>query len=54
MGYEAVVFRAVDEEGGAIYHTNVMMWVGTRAAGVCLESIVGDKECTLNVDHIDI
>ena len=44
MGYEAVVFRAVDEEGGAIYHTNVMMWVGTRAAGVCLESIVGEKE----------
>ena len=44
LRYEAVAFRSVDEGGSAIYHTNVMMWVGTRAAGVCLESVVGEKE----------
>ena len=51
--FEAVVFRSVDESGAAIYHTNVMMWIGTKAAGVCFESVVGEKGSTLQMsDHI--
>ncbi|SCK28236.1 citrulline utilization hydrolase CtlX [Vogesella sp. LIG4] len=39
LGYRAVLFDAVDRHGTAIYHTNVMMAVGSRLAVVCLESI---------------
>lgn len=44
MGYHIVPFGSVDREGRAIYHTNVMMAVGTRVAVVCGESIVDEKE----------
>ncbi|MFW0757857.1 citrulline utilization hydrolase CtlX [Pseudomonas sp. H11T01] len=39
LGYELCAFNAVDRQGVAIYHTNVMMSVGTSLAVVCLESI---------------
>lgn len=39
LDYRAVVFDAVDCSGAAIYHTNVMMAVGSRLAVVCLEAI---------------
>ena len=39
LGYEVFPFHAVDESRRAIYHTNVMMHVGTRFAVVCLESV---------------
>lgn len=38
-GYEPVVFRALDEQNHPIYHTNVMLSVGTRVSVVCLDSI---------------
>jgi hypothetical protein len=38
-GYEPMVFDAVDGYGEAIYHTNVLMCVGTEFALVCLEGI---------------
>lgn len=44
MGYELVPFTAVDRVGRAIYHTNVMMSVGTRVAVVCGESIADMSE----------
>jgi len=34
-----VAFDAIDRAGSAIYHTNVVMCLGTRWAAVCLESI---------------
>ncbi|MDA4893959.1 arginine deiminase-related protein [Streptomyces sp. MS2A] len=40
FGYEPVVFDAVDAEGTAIYHTNVMMCIGTDVALVGAETIV--------------
>ncbi|WP_439474799.1 citrulline utilization hydrolase CtlX [Algoriphagus formosus] len=43
IGYKVIAFDAVQEAGGKvvpIYHTNVMMHVGTDLAVVCLESIV--------------
>jgi hypothetical protein len=39
MGFDPVIFDASDARGVPYYHTNVMMWIGTRCAGVCLESI---------------
>jgi hypothetical protein len=39
MGFEALVFDATDERGQPYYHTNVMMWIGTRCAVACLESV---------------
>ena len=38
MGYEPVSFRAVSN-GQAIYHTNVMMAIGSKIAVVCLECL---------------
>ena len=43
MGYEMVMFEAVDAQGNAIYHTNVMMCVGSRLAVVCAEAILGEE-----------
>lgn len=39
LGYETVDFRATDNKGLAIYHTNVMMSIGTEFAVVCAECI---------------
>lgn len=38
-GYRPVYFEASDEAGTPIYHTNVMMHIGTTYAVICLESI---------------
>ena len=39
LDYEVVAFEAVDQQGEAIYHTNVMMNVGNGFAVICDESI---------------
>lgn len=39
MDYEPVVFDAVDAAGQAYYHTNVLLWIGTRAAVLCSEAL---------------
>jgi hypothetical protein len=40
LDYELMTFDAVDAGGAAIYHTNVLMAIGTDFAVVCSESIV--------------
>ncbi len=44
MGYDIVDFESEDEQGTPIYHTNVMMHVGTRFAVVCLDSIKKEEQ----------
>ena len=44
MNFDAVVFDAMDKEGNQIYHTNVMMTVGTQVAVVCLEALQNENE----------
>lgn len=44
LGYEIVKFSATDENGKAIYHTNVMMCVGDKFAVVCLESVTNEVD----------
>lgn len=39
MGFEMVLFEAVDARGSAIYHTNVMLCIGTGLAVICADAI---------------
>jgi len=39
MNYKSILFHAVDNKGGAIYHTNVMMCVADQYVVICLESV---------------
>jgi hypothetical protein len=39
LRYELVLFDARDTSGVAVYHTNVMMALGTRFAVVCLDAV---------------
>ncbi len=43
-GYTPVIFHATDQNGQAIYHTNVMMCVAERYVVICLDSISDFKE----------
>ena len=43
-GYEAVTFNATDADGFPIYHTNVMMCIGSNFAVICTESITDQSE----------
>ena len=42
--YKAICFDAVDEHGKAIYHTNVLMCIGSKFAVICLDSIANPHE----------
>ena len=39
LKFMSILFDAVDESGQPIYHTNVLMCVGTKFAVVCLDAI---------------
>ncbi len=43
FNFEPMVFLAEDRSGSAIYHTNVMMTVGSGFALVCLDMIVDSR-----------
>jgi hypothetical protein len=45
LGYEPLLFDALDERGAPYYHTNVLLWIGTRCALLCAEALPGpDRE----------
>lgn len=44
MGYRGCSFYSVDDQGGEIYHTNVMMCVAEQYVVICLESIRNTEE----------
>lgn len=44
MQYKPCSFVSKDENGGEIYHTNVMMCVADRYVVICLDSIVDPQE----------
>jgi hypothetical protein len=50
LDYRPVLFNAIDENGVAIYHTNVMMCVGEKFAVLCLDAVKEDvdQELLLN------
>lgn len=43
-GYRPVLFHAVDENGMDIYHTNVLMCVGSSFVVICMDSIKDESE----------
>lgn len=43
-GYRPIYFESSDAKGTPIYHTNVMMHIGTTYAVICLESIKNTAE----------
>ena len=44
LDFEPVIFQASDSSGKPIYHTNVMMWIGTMVAAVCIDAITDPNE----------
>jgi hypothetical protein len=44
MRYEVVAFNAVDAAGRPIYHTNVLLSIGTRFAALCTAAIADPAE----------
>jgi hypothetical protein len=44
IGYQKVVFHAVDANGQDIYHTNVMMAMGETFVVICLDSVCDPLE----------
>lgn len=53
MGYQVVSFESMDERGTPVYHTNVMLHVGTRFAVVCLDSIPKEGQRTSLVRSLE-
>jgi hypothetical protein len=63
LGYEPMAFDATDESGVPVYHTNVMLAIGTGSAIVCGPAIAGPQRGPLlerlqaggrrvvNIDH---
>ncbi|MDO3628755.1 citrulline utilization hydrolase CtlX [Mucilaginibacter sp. BT774] len=43
-GYKPVIFHAIDRNGMDIYHTNVLMCIGSSYAVICLDSIKDETE----------
>jgi hypothetical protein len=43
-GYQPVSFEAADQHGQAIYHTNVLMCIGSKFAVICADSIPNPHE----------
>ncbi|RMG45156.1 MAG: amidinotransferase [Candidatus Dadabacteria bacterium] len=44
LGFDVIIFRSYDQTGALIYHTNVMMNIGTGYAVICLEAIKSAEE----------
>jgi hypothetical protein len=52
LGYELIPFHATDAHGRPIYHTNVMMCIGTRVAVFCAESVEDPRERATILDRL--
>eukprot|EP00823_Brevimastigomonas_motovehiculus_P000386 TRINITY_DN10475_c0_g1_i1.p1 TRINITY_DN10475_c0_g1~~TRINITY_DN10475_c0_g1_i1.p1 ORF type:complete len:343 (+),score=110.52 TRINITY_DN10475_c0_g1_i1:55-1083(+) len=52
LGYTLVLFKAQDKNKQPIYHTNVMMAIGTSLAVVCPESVPDEKERKALMDSL--
>jgi len=43
-GYKPVLFEAYHSSGSPVYHTNVLMSIGSELAVICPDAIIDDKE----------
>jgi hypothetical protein len=53
LGYETVGFRAMDRAGRPIYHTNVLLAIGTGFAALCTAAIADPAERRAVVDRLE-
>lgn len=53
LGYNPVGFKAVDRNDQDIYHTNVMMCVGTEYALICLDAITEEQDLDLVINSLN-
>jgi len=53
-GYGTVEFHAVDSQGRAIYHTNVLMCIGEEFVVICLDSVADEDERELLTDSFTL
>lgn len=44
LGFKSIVFDAVDEHGQPVYHTNVLLCIGTGFVILCLDAIRKDED----------
>lgn len=51
-GYKPLLFNAVDHNGKAIYHTNVLMAIAAKYVVICLDAISDDEEAEQVIDAI--
>jgi hypothetical protein len=49
----SMIFDSIDDNNLAIYHTNVMMSIGTRIAIVCLESVNDQQQRDLIIHNLE-
>jgi hypothetical protein len=47
LAYEAFIFDAATTDGTPVYHTNVLLWIGSKAAAVGLEWIAPAQRTAL-------
>jgi hypothetical protein len=52
MNYKPVLFSSADAQGGPIYHTNVVMAVGSRVAVVCPAAITSPEDRRAVLDSL--
>ena len=50
MQFKPISFKALDDKGQPIYHTNVMMCMGNQFVVICIESIVDESEKKILLD----
>lgn len=50
--YDVCAFDTLDAGGRAIYHTNVMMTIGTRFAVICTAAIVGSRQRAAVIERL--
>ncbi|PSL20704.1 citrulline utilization hydrolase CtlX [Shimia abyssi] len=53
FNYEPIAFEARDANGHAVYHTNVMMGIGTNYALICLDMIVDPCRRTVITERLE-
>jgi hypothetical protein len=47
LGYEAFLFDATTPDGTPVYHTNVLLWIGEKVAGLGLDWVARDQRAAL-------
>jgi hypothetical protein len=48
LGYEPCLFDATTADGAPVYHTNVLLWLGKRVAGIGLEWISAPQRAAIS------